>query len=177
MKSLFIFSVHFLSKKERWFWRVLEGCWWCLKSVWRVFEKKNRGMKSVRPTPQGPPPFTKKIHTKSLILRIMASLRGKLRKPVYLGQETSESSAWLRALPFPGDAHLRLSSSLSPPYIIIIIFSQVYKTQMGRMTEGWNGRIDEFERVNLSLQSSLARLREDNEQLRLQVLTSFSFLI
>ena len=65
--------------------------------------------------------------------------------------------------------------SCHPPPLLasvtIIIFSQVYKTQMGRMTEGWNGRIDEFERVNLSLQSSLARLREDNEQLRLQVPT------
>ena len=47
---------------------------------------------------------------------------------------------------------------------------------MGRMTEGWNGRIDEFERVNLSLQASLARLREDNEQLRLQVMTRSSLI-
>ena len=40
---------------------------------------------------------------------------------------------------------------------------------MLRMTDGWNGRIEEFEKVNNSLQASLARLREDNEHLRLQV--------
>ena len=73
--------------------------------------------------------------------------------------------------PFPETPILSCHPPPLLPSVTIIIFSQVYKTQMGRMTEGWNGRIDEFERVNLILQSSLARLREDNEQLRLQVPT------
>ena len=81
-------------------------------------------------------------------------------------------------LPFLETPILACHPPSLPPYITIIItiFSQVYKTQMGRMTEGWNGRIDEFERVNLSLQASLARLREDNEQLRLQVMTRSSLI-
>ena len=80
----------------------------------------------------------------------------------------------MTARPFHSRRPIPILSCHPPPLlpsVTIIIFSQVYKTQMGRMTEGWNGRIDEFERVNLSLQSSLARLREDNEQLRLQVPT------
>ena len=25
---IYFFSVHFLSEKKRWFWRLFEGCWW-----------------------------------------------------------------------------------------------------------------------------------------------------
>ena len=53
------------------------------------------------------------------------------------------------------------TSNCSPP--------QVYKSQLARLTEGWSGKIDEFERVNRGLESSLARLREENQRLGLQV--------
>ena len=46
---------------------------------------------------------------------------------------------------------------------------QVYKTQMSRVTDGWHGKIDEFEKINQGLQDSLSKLRDENELLRLKV--------
>ena len=40
---------------------------------------------------------------------------------------------------------------------------------MSRVTDGWNGKIDEFEKMNQGLQDSLSKLRDENELLRLKV--------
>ena len=40
---------------------------------------------------------------------------------------------------------------------------------MSRVTDGWNGKIEEFEKINAGLQSSLSQLRDENELLRLKV--------
>ena len=40
---------------------------------------------------------------------------------------------------------------------------------MSRVTEGWNGKIDEFEKINQGLHDSLSKLRDENELLRLKV--------
>ena len=42
---------------------------------------------------------------------------------------------------------------------------------MSRVTEGWNGKIDEFEKINQGLHDSLSKLRDENELLRLKVCT------
>ena len=40
---------------------------------------------------------------------------------------------------------------------------------MSRVTDGWHGKIDEFEKINQGLQDSLSKLRDENELLRLKV--------
>ena len=50
----------------------------------------------------------------------------------------------------------------------ILFLFKVYKSQITRVTDGWNGKIDDFERINLGLQASLTQLRDENELLRLQ---------
>ena len=40
---------------------------------------------------------------------------------------------------------------------------------MVRVTDGWNGKIEEFEKINAGLQNSLSQLRDENELLRLKV--------
>jgi len=50
-----------------------------------------------------------------------------------------------------------------------VMENEVYKSQISRVTDGWNGKIDDFERINHGLQSSLSQLRDENELLRLQV--------
>ena len=40
---------------------------------------------------------------------------------------------------------------------------------MSRVTEGWNGKIDEFEKMNQGLHDSLSKLKDENELLRLKV--------
>ena len=40
---------------------------------------------------------------------------------------------------------------------------------MARVTDGWNGRIDDFEKINQGLQNSLSQLKDENELLRLKV--------
>eukprot|EP00092_Neocalanus_flemingeri_P106006 GFUD01135959.1.p1 GENE.GFUD01135959.1~~GFUD01135959.1.p1 ORF type:complete len:966 (-),score=163.01 GFUD01135959.1:94-2991(-) len=50
-----------------------------------------------------------------------------------------------------------------------VMENEVYKSQIARVTDGWNGKIDDFERINHGLQASLSQLRDENELLRLQV--------
>lgn len=45
-------------------------------------------------------------------------------------------------------------------------FFQVYKTQLERVSEGWNSKIGDFERVNVSLQVEMAQLQRENEDLK-----------
>ena len=40
---------------------------------------------------------------------------------------------------------------------------------MSRVGEGWNGKIDEFRKINHDLKNSLSKLKDDNGLLRLQV--------
>ena len=40
---------------------------------------------------------------------------------------------------------------------------------MVRVTDGWNGKIEEFEKINAGLQNSLSQLRDENELLKLKV--------
>ena len=49
------------------------------------------------------------------------------------------------------------------------ISTQVYKTQMSRVADGWTGKIDEVQKVNQGLQNSLSQLKDENELLRLKV--------
>ena len=40
---------------------------------------------------------------------------------------------------------------------------------MSRVGEGWNGKIDEFRKINHDLKNSLSKLKDDNGLLKLQV--------
>merc|ERR1719166_706730 len=50
-----------------------------------------------------------------------------------------------------------------------VMENEVYKTQVARVTDGWHGKIDEFEKINQGLHDSLSKLRDENELLRLKV--------
>ena len=42
----------------------------------------------------------------------------------------------------------------------------MYKSQLERVSEGWNSKIGDFERVNVSLQVEMAQLQRENEDLK-----------
>merc|ERR1719266_377336 len=50
-----------------------------------------------------------------------------------------------------------------------VMENEVYKSQIARVTDGWNGKIDDFEKINQGLQNSLSQLKDENELLRLKV--------
>jgi len=46
---------------------------------------------------------------------------------------------------------------------------QVYKSQLERVSHGWDEKIGEFERVNGGLKSEMASLKRENDDLRTKV--------
>merc|ERR1719410_2128637 len=66
---------------------------------------------------------------------------------------------------------LRTSSviELQRQLLTTVMENEVYKSQIARVTDGWNGKIDDFEKINQGLQNSLSQLKDENELLRLKV--------
>ena len=48
-------------------------------------------------------------------------------------------------------------------------FCQVYRTQMERLSSGFSTKISEFENINGNLRRSLVDLKQQNDDLRVQV--------
>ena len=56
-------------------------------------------------------------------------------------------------------------------------FCQVYRTQMERLSSGFSTKISEFENINGNLRRSLVDLKQQNDDLRVQVRLHLNLLL